>query len=140
MKKMAWDGTKWGQEDFFPTYPDLVDILGRTDLDFEIFYVFDFLDPKYLDFHVPRFPKSGPGRAGLGPLAGWALGWTGPGVDLGFHCRGSLPPKCVYMQAKGHQCQPVLMHTSAETKSLVEILHFRAPPIGTGKITMRHSS
>ena len=34
---MAWDGPKWGQEDFFPTNPDLADILGRTDSDFENF-------------------------------------------------------------------------------------------------------
>ena len=42
---MAWDGPKWGQEDSFPTNPDLAVILGRTDLNFEKFYVFDFLDP-----------------------------------------------------------------------------------------------
>ena len=30
---------------FSPTNPDLADILGRTDLDFENFYFFDFLDP-----------------------------------------------------------------------------------------------
>ena len=32
--KNASDGPKWGQEDLFPTNPDLADILGRTDLDF----------------------------------------------------------------------------------------------------------
>ena len=56
MEKMAWDGPKKGQEDFFPTNPDLADILGRTDFNFEMF--FDFLDPKSLDFQVPRFPNS----------------------------------------------------------------------------------
>ena len=56
----ACDGTKWGQEDSFPTSPDLANILGRTDLDFENFYFFEFLDPKFLDFQVPRFPESGP--------------------------------------------------------------------------------
>ena len=73
MEKIAWDGPKWGREVFFPTNPDLADILGRMDLDFENFYFFHFLDPTFLDFQVPRFPKSGPGRAGLGPWAGWAL-------------------------------------------------------------------
>ena len=66
MENMAWDGPKWGQEDFFPTNPDLADILGRTDLDFENLYVFYFLDPKFLDFQVPRVPdfqKSGLGQA-----------------------------------------------------------------------------
>ena len=54
MEKFAWNGTKWGQEMFFPTNLDLVDILDRTDLDFEKFYFFHFLDPKFLDFQVPR--------------------------------------------------------------------------------------
>ena len=36
----------------FPTNPELADILGRADLDFEIFYFFDLLDPKFLDFQV----------------------------------------------------------------------------------------
>ena len=54
----------------FPTNPDLADILGRTDLDFENFYFFDVLDPKVLDFQVPRFPKSGPAPAWARP--GWA--------------------------------------------------------------------
>ena len=35
MEKMAWDGPKWGREDFFPTNPGLANILGRTDLHFE---------------------------------------------------------------------------------------------------------
>ena len=52
---------------FFPTNPDLANILGRTDLDSEHFHFLDLLDPKFLDFQVPRFPKSGLGRA-------WALG------------------------------------------------------------------
>ena len=56
---------------FFPANPDLADILGDVDLDFEN-SVFDiFLDSKFLDFQVPRFPKSGLGRA-------WALGRAGP--------------------------------------------------------------
>ena len=45
MEKMAWDGPKWGQEDFFPTNPDLADILGRTDLDFETFHFSLTRDP-----------------------------------------------------------------------------------------------
>ena len=38
---------------FFPTNPDLVDILGRTDVDFANFL---FWDSKFQDFQVPRFP------------------------------------------------------------------------------------
>ena len=74
MEKMAWDGPKWGREDFFPTNPDLANMLGRTDLDFDDFYFFQILDPKFLDFQVPRFPNNeiarsrpGPGLGGLGP-------------------------------------------------------------------------
>ena len=63
MEKMAWDGPKWGREDFFPTNPGLANILGRTDLDFENFYFFHFLDPKFLDFQVPDFQNLAPGRA-----------------------------------------------------------------------------
>ena len=33
----------------FPTNPDLADILGRTDLNFENLYFFHFLDPKFPD-------------------------------------------------------------------------------------------
>ena len=77
MEKMASDGPKWGQEDFFPTNPDLADILGRTDMDLESFIFLIFWNPdfwisrspdlqisrfpgpqiyKFPDFHVPRFP------------------------------------------------------------------------------------
>ena len=49
IEKMASDGPKWGQEDFFPTNPGLAEILGRTDLNFEKFYFFHFLDPKFPD-------------------------------------------------------------------------------------------
>ena len=58
-QKNCSDGPEWGQEDFFPTNPDLADILGRTDLNFENFYFFHFLDSKFLDFQVPRFEISG---------------------------------------------------------------------------------
>ena len=67
---------------------------------FENFHFFHFLDPKFLDFQVPRFPKSGLGRAGLGPWAGLgpsggtsggpALGRAGPWVGLaglGDYCQ-----------------------------------------------------
>ena len=53
MANIASDGPKWGQEDLFPTNPNIADILGRTDLNFEIF----LLDPKFLDFQVPRSPN-----------------------------------------------------------------------------------
>ena len=68
---MGPDGPKWGQEDFFcPTNPDLADILGRPDFDFEIFLFWgwgDFWDPKFPDFQVPIFPdfrKIGPYSSG----------------------------------------------------------------------------
>ena len=59
-----------GSGGFFPTNPDLVDILGRTDFDFYGYYFLDLLDPKFPDFQVSRFPAIGLGPwAGLGPLA-----------------------------------------------------------------------
>ena len=69
MEKTASDGPKCGQDDFFPTNSDLADILGRMDFDFENYYFFHFLDSKFLDFQVPRYLKSGLGRAGLGGSA-----------------------------------------------------------------------
>ena len=58
----AKNGPRWpqmGLGGFFPTNPDLADILGRTDLDFENFYFLDFLGP-----HLG--PSLGPG---LGPAS-----------------------------------------------------------------------
>ena len=43
-----------GPGGFFPTNPDLTNILGRTDLDFENLYFFHFLDPRLMDFQVPK--------------------------------------------------------------------------------------
>ena len=69
---MAWDGNKWGQEDFCSYLdPDLANILSRTDLDFEIFDFFILGIPKFLisrspDFQIPR-SRPGPGLGGLGP-------------------------------------------------------------------------
>ena len=67
MEKMTSDGPKWyPRRGFFPTNPDLADILGRTDLNFGILYFFGphisgFPGPqisKLLDFQVPRSPNS----------------------------------------------------------------------------------
>ena len=64
MEKMASDGPKWGQEDFFPTNPDLADVLGRTDLNFEMCYVFlifwtpEFWISRSPDLQIPRSPNS----------------------------------------------------------------------------------
>ena len=47
-------GTKWGKDVVFPTHPDLADIWGRMDSDFENLDFFDFLEYIFLDFQVPR--------------------------------------------------------------------------------------
>ena len=59
-----------GARRIFPTNPDLADILGRTDLDFENFYVWGILgDLKSPDFQVPDFKISrNLAWAHLGPL------------------------------------------------------------------------
>ena len=49
-QKNAREGPKWGREFFFPTNPDLADILGRMDFDFETFYFFDCFDQQFPDF------------------------------------------------------------------------------------------
>ena len=59
---MGPGGPKWGSGGFFPTNPDLADILGDMDSDFENLHFFDFLDPKFL-----AWAQLGPG---LGPA--WA--------------------------------------------------------------------
>ena len=46
-----------GPGGFFPTDPDLADILGDTDFDFDNFLLI-FLDPIFLDFQIPGFPDS----------------------------------------------------------------------------------
>ena len=56
-----------GARMMFPTNPDLANISGRTDLDFENFYFLDFFDSKFPDVQVPRFLAwAGLGRAGAG--------------------------------------------------------------------------
>ena len=52
---MVPDGPKWGQEVLFATNPDLADILGDTDFDFENFCFWIWLDSKIPDFQVPDF-------------------------------------------------------------------------------------
>ena len=83
-----------GPGGFFPTNPDLADILGRADLDFENFHFFDFLDSKFLDFQVPRFPEIWPGP-GLGRA--WARPWAGLG--LGDPSAAALPGPGPFGQA-----------------------------------------
>ena len=64
---MAWDGPKWGQEDFFPTNPDLADILGRTDVDFDISFLFLlFWTPNFRISRSPDFQNLARARLGLG--------------------------------------------------------------------------
>ena len=57
MVKIAWDGPKWGQEDLFPTNPDLVDILGNMDIDFDnscfICWIHKFWLSRFPDFQTP---------------------------------------------------------------------------------------
>lgn len=42
-----------------------------------------------------------------------------------------------WSENKGHPCEPVLTHSNAEVKDLHEVMRFRAPKKGTGKITIR---
>ena len=63
----AKNGPRWpqmGPGGFFPTNPDLADILGRTDFDFENFYFLDFLGSQLGPGLGPAWARLGPG---LGP-------------------------------------------------------------------------
>ena len=63
---MGPDSPKWGQEDFFPTDPDLADILGNTDFDFDDVYFLEFVESQNFRFAASRFSnfqKSGLGQA-----------------------------------------------------------------------------
>ena len=98
MEKMAWDGPKWGREDFFPTNPGLVNILGRTGVDFENFHFFILWIP---NFWISRFPDfQNLAWAGLGPWAGWALGWAKPGLGQARPGLSHLDPKMLIFHCK----------------------------------------
>ena len=56
MEKMH-EMTPKGARRISPTIPDLADILGRTDLDFENLDFGDFLESRFLDFQVPQISK-----------------------------------------------------------------------------------
>ena len=67
MQKNVLKCHEMGPEGFLNTNPDLADILGRTDSDFEICFCLDFSGPKFLAWaHVgpptwaPRGPHVGP--------------------------------------------------------------------------------
>ena len=82
---MSPDGPKCGQEGFFPTDPDLVDILGDTDFDFENFIFWIFWGPKFPDFQVPDFQISrNLALARLGLDLGLAWAQLGPGLGSGL--------------------------------------------------------
>ena len=78
MEKITQMAPNWARR-IFPTNPDLADILGDTDFDFENVHFLDVLDPrfpgsrfpnfqmsrfpdfqitKFPDFQVPRFPDA----------------------------------------------------------------------------------
>ena len=89
------DGLKWGQEVLFPANPDLADILGDMDFDFENFYFWDFFGSE-ISGVGPAWAQLGPTHLGpawahpLGPGWGpptWAQ--LGP-THLGPACLG--PP------------------------------------------------
>ena len=70
-----------GPGGFFPTNPDLADILGDMDFDFENFYFLDFLGSQISGLG-PAWAQLGPG---LGPGFG-PLGWG----DIGSSTSGNL--------------------------------------------------
>ena len=74
-----------GPGSYFPANPDLADILGDMDFDFENCYVLDSLDPKFPDFQVLDSQISrNLAWAQLGPGLGPA--WVRLGLSLGPAC------------------------------------------------------
>ena len=69
MQTIASDGPKWDPRCFFPTNPDLADILGRTDLSFEnLNFLCLFFGLQISGFRGPQISKTWPGP-------GWANGY-----------------------------------------------------------------
>ena len=54
---MGPDGPKWARRIFVPTDPDLADILGDTDFDFENLYFLDFLGSQLGPGLGPALPR-----------------------------------------------------------------------------------
>ena len=82
-----------GPGGFLPTNPDLADILGRTDLDFDNFCFLFFVCFGIPNFQISRFqiskfpeiwPGPGLGRAGPGLGLGPGSPLDGPGGSLGW--------------------------------------------------------
>ena len=58
MQNMAWDGPKWGQEDFFRLIQTLPTFWAERILILTISIFRIFLVPKFADFQVPDFKIS----------------------------------------------------------------------------------
>ena len=80
-----------GSRMIFSTNPELADILGRMDLNLEIFYFSDFLDPTFPDIQVPNFQKC---RA-------WAWARVGYGLWPGSPSAGPGGPSNSFGRADG---------------------------------------
>ena len=90
MEKMASDGPKWAP-DIFPLLIQTLPIFWAERIwILRIFVFFYFSDPKFLDFQVPRFPKSGP-WPGLGHA--WPI-WTRSSTPPPWLRGGSWTTKC----------------------------------------------
>ena len=111
MEKMAWDGPKWGREVFFQLIQALPTFWAERIWILRTFFFFHFSDPKFLDFQVPRFPKSGLGRAWalgrVGPRVGraWALGRVGPSGAKARQCKVRQSKVKQPMQSNTNQCK-----------------------------------
>ena len=73
MRKNSLQWHEMGPGGFFLTNPDLADIFGDMDFDFENFHFLDF-------FRIQHFQSSRSQISGLGqPWAGLGQAWAGPG-------------------------------------------------------------
>ena len=78
----AKNGPRWAQMGpggFFPTNPDLADILGRTDFDFEIFLLFELLGSQISGFPGPQISRNlALAELNRGLVANWPEEPSGP--------------------------------------------------------------
>ena len=127
----------------FLTNPDLPDILGRTDFDFENFYLFGFfLDPKFPEFQFPDFQISrNLAWAHLGPTLdpAWARAWAqargfGPGLGPGLGPLGGPGGPRVFSDVSHlfHECSMCFVVMFVILK-IVE-MHCKASPPTKGRL------
>ena len=89
MEKMAWNGTEWGQEDFFLLIQTLPTFGAEWIWILRICMFCDLLDPKFLEFQVSRSQNSQiSGFPGYPPCPFRCADGRGPFTNLPVYAHG----------------------------------------------------